>query len=152
MTFSHSNSKFVAVGGFNQQVPLPADIQSNQLASYWSAEHGTNTPLVFGTAAYTVVLPLGAIITAVKVLISTAFAGGTSPSIQLGSTLSGVDILASTALSAQINTLAIKPTIPVSSVDDQTVFVTITGGPTAGAATLVLQYINPPATLNGIND
>lgn len=150
MTFSHTNSKFVATGGFNQQVPLPADPQSNQLASYWSAVQGTNTPLVFGTIAYTVVLPLGAIITAVKVLLSTVFSAGST--LALGSTLAGVDILAATAITAQVNTIAIKPTIPVSSVDDQTIFVTLGGTPTSGAGNLIVEYINPPATLNGIND
>ena len=84
-SFSHTYSKFVSFLGFAQKVYNPNAPGASNLASYNSAGMVASVPLVFGTSAYTVNLPLGAIITEVDLNIVTAFGGGASPAVQVGS-------------------------------------------------------------------
>jgi hypothetical protein len=259
-SFSHTYSKFVSFLGFAQKVYNPSAPGASNLASYNSAVMVASVPVVFGTSAYTVQLPLNAIVTEVDLNIVTAFGGGSSPSIQIGSgayiaaapatpvvtnvgttgsttynyKLSGFDGAVGTtaASTAGVNTtgnatltganynstttttvvgrqynvyrtvggstqgligtftatstssvfndtgLAATGTTPSSNTtgldlfnstvvssqflsataqplvggNGQTVYVTLTGSPTSGAAFLTINYYNPTVTVNGIND
>ncbi len=84
-SFFHSYARTVTRGGFSQQVQNPLSPSSDQLASYNSCYQAASVPVVFGTASYTVNLPVGAIITKVDFNVITAFSGGTSPTVSVGS-------------------------------------------------------------------
>ena len=259
-SFSHTYSRVVAVNGFSQRVSNPLNPSSEQLASYNSSSQAALVSVVFGTSAYTVNLPVGAIVTEVDFSVATAFTGGTSPALVVGSapviaatpatpvitnggtagstsyaykisgfdgvvgttaassagstatgnaTLSstnfniitettvvgeqynvyrttggstqgligtftstatstvfndtglaatgttpstnttGGDLLASTSTSAQFLTQTIYPLVRGNG---QTVYVTLTGGPTAGAGYIIVRYINPPQVVNNLID
>ena len=259
-SFSHTYSKFVSFLGFAQKVYNPAAPGASNLASYNSAVMVASIPVVFGTSTYTVNLPLNAIVTEVDLNVVTAFGGGVSPAIQIGSgayiasapatpvitqvgtggavnysyklagfdgavgttaastagttsggnaTLSaanynaittttvigqqynvyrtvggaaqgligtfvatststvfndtglvatgttpasnttGIDLFNSTLVNAQFLTATAYPLVRGNG---QTVYVTLTGGPTSGAAYLTIAYYNPTVSVNGIND
>ena len=259
-SFSHTYSKFVSFLGFAQKVYNPNAPGASNLASYNSALMVASVPVVFGTSAYTVQLPLNAIVTEFDFNIVTAFGGGSTPSVQVGSgifiaavpaapvvtnvgtagvvtyayeiagfdgsigttaassagstatgnaTLStanynlltettvlgeaynvyrttggatqgligtfvassttsvfrdtglvatgttpatnttGADLFASTLVSAQFLTVSAYPLIRGNG---QTVFVTLTGAPTSGAAFLEILYYNPAVSVYGITD
>ena len=216
-------------------------------------------PVVFGTSTYTAQLPLNAIVTEIGLNITTAFGGGASPSVQVGSVayvgtpaapvitpigttgstsysykVAGVDgnantsaasaagstttgnatlggsnynkvlvttvigqtyniyrtvggatqglisTFTATAVTFQLNDSGIaatgstpstnttsadlfnatlvssqflSPTAqPLITGNGQTVYVTLTGSPTSGAAYVTIAYYNPMTTVNGIND
>ena len=259
-SFSHTYSKFVSFLGFAQKVYNPSAPGASNLASYNSAVMVASVPVVFGTSAYTVQLPLNAIVTEVDLNIVTAFGGGSSPSIQIGSgayiaaapatpvvtnvgttgsttynyklagfdgavgttaastagvnttgnatltganynstttttvvgrqynvyrtvggstqgligtftatstssvfndtglaatgttpssNTTGLDLFNSTVVSSQFLSATAQPLV---SGNGQTVYVTLTGSPTSGAAYVTIAYYNPMTTVNGIND
>jgi hypothetical protein len=72
-------------------------------------------------------------------------ATGTTPSTNT----TGGDLLASTSTSAQFIDQVLYPAVRGNG---QTVYVTITGSPTAGAGYIIVSYINPPQTVNNLID
>jgi hypothetical protein len=147
-TFSHTKSRQIN-NGVVQKVPLPSNPASNQTAKYHSASHIALTPIGFGTLAYTTVLPVGAIIKEFRVLLTTAFSAGSA--FTAGSTVAGTDLLGSSVLTVQNQFIPASAQV-LTSGDSQTVFYTITGSPTVGAGFLLLEYFNPPVTINGLVD
>ncbi|WP_298967748.1 hypothetical protein [uncultured Methylobacterium sp.] len=87
-------------------------------------------------------LPDGALITRTLVLIQTAFTGGTSPALTVGTAAGGSDLVA--AADSVAGTVGTKrpdtATAKGPLVGDTTPFVQVSGGPTAGVAVIVFEY------------
>jgi hypothetical protein len=87
-------------------------------------------------------LPAGALITRTLILVETAFTGGTSPSLTLGTTVGGTDLVAAadsvagTAGAKRPDTGTVKGRLAA----DTPIYGAINGAPTAGVATIVFEY------------
>jgi len=115
--------------------------------------------IAFGdTTANAFVLPAGAMITGVSLLTTTAFTGGTTPTVT--ASINATAITNAVTLGAVGNTAATLGAVNATATGlvanvgttDATVTYTVAGGPAAGAGLLVIQYIvrNPDGTY-GVN-
>ncbi|TGD94060.1 hypothetical protein [Methylobacterium nonmethylotrophicum] len=106
--------------------------------------HYVRKTVSFSDAAFTMPasLPAGALITRTLILVETAFTGGTSPSLTLGTTVGGTDLVAAadsvagTAGAKRPDTASVKGRLAV----DTPIYGAVNGGPTAGVATIVFEY------------
>lgn len=123
---SHTYSRTFAAGGFAQKVGNTVH----------QVEMVVVVPVTFGTTSASVVLPKGAKVLSVSLQIGTAFTGGTSPTFKVGATANGAEYLAAQGLTGA-SYVALAPASP-----GQTVYVTIAGGPTAGAGNVIVRFVN----------
>jgi hypothetical protein len=103
-------------------------------------------PFNFTAGGTVCALPAGAMITDISLITTTAYTGGTTPSVTLS--VNGTAITAALSLgtagksSATIAaTTAAAGLINNVGTSDVLVTATIAGGPTAGSGTLVVQYV-----------
>ena len=104
--------------------------------------------IAFGdsTAATAFALPAGALITAIQLITTTAFSGGTSPTVacSIGATAitNGVSLGAVGVTAATLGAVSATAAGLVANVGTTDVLVTyaVSGAPTAGAGTLVIAY------------
>lgn len=121
------------------EVPNPLQPLSNKTAGYYSVNATIVFPIIFSTTAYVTFIPPTGLITRINVVATTAFSGG-SPTLAVGTTVGGVDLIAATTLGPSAGYPVFKKLTP--AVNGQ-VFFTIGGVPTAGAGFLLLEFINP---------
>lgn len=92
-------------------------------------------------------LPAGAMITRASLLTTTAFTGGTTPTVTLA--INGTNITNAVSLGAVGQTVATLGAVSATAAGlvknvgttDALVNFTVAGGPTAGAGTLVIEYV-----------
>lgn len=92
-------------------------------------------------------LPAGALITRVSLLTTTAFTGGTAPTVNLN--IGGTVITSNVSLGAVGQSVATLGAVSAAAAaliknvgsTDALVSYTVAGGPTAGAGTLVIEYV-----------
>lgn len=87
-------------------------------------------------------LPAGALILGVNTNVETALVG-TTPTFNIGTTATGVDIAAGIALTAGTVTTPVLAALTNPVTADTAVYANITGTPTAGDAYVSVQYIKP---------
>ena len=87
-------------------------------------------------------LPAGALILGINSNVETALVG-TTPTFNVGTTAAGVDIAAGIALTAGTVTTPPLAALVNPLAADTTVWVNITGTPTAGDAYVSVQFIKP---------
>ena len=89
-------------------------------------------------------VPAGSIVVRAYTGISTAF-DGTSPSIKIGTTAGGAQLVAAGSLAAGMNVLTVLGVGPFAT--DQAIYISnaVTGAPAVGAGFVGIEFINPGA-------
>lgn len=135
MTYSHSNSVAVNVGGQREKVFNPAVPGSDKSAFYYSAVYSARVEITPANETPVIQLPANAYITSISVVVGTLFSAGAK--VEIGTTAAGSDVLAATAIDAAVS----APAAPLKTlIADGVLYVTVTGSPTAGDAFVLVNY------------